>query len=215
MRGVFLALEGIDGCGKTTQLNYLSDWLPQSGLMPKDSRLIITREPGGTFLGKQLRQLLLNPSNNNCPEPLTELLLYAADRAQHISEKVKPCLEKGDWVISDRFSGSTLAYQGFGRQLNINLIKQLEHIATQGISPDLTFFLDLSIQESLYRRSERKNDRIESEGEIFLRKVAKGFAEISQERAWIKISASMGMHEVSNEIKSNLKKYLAQTNNNI
>ena len=152
MKGKFIVVEGIDGSGKTTQINQLSKWLISSDLIPKKNQLVITREPGGTELGKSIRSLLLDISRENNPDSITELLLYAADRAQHVNEIIRPSLNKGDWVISDRFCGSTLAYQGYGRKLDMKLIKDLETIATQGISPDITFLLDIPVEESLKRR---------------------------------------------------------------
>jgi dTMP kinase len=113
-RGCFLVLEGIDGCGKTTQLERLRAWLPSSGLMPPGAELVVTREPGGTGLGLALRQLLLHPPGDAAPGSTAELLLYAADRAQHVQQCIAPALAAGHWVLSDRFSGSTAAYQGHG-----------------------------------------------------------------------------------------------------
>ena len=110
MKGRFVVLEGIDGCGKTTQLQALADWLPRSGLMPPQATLVVTREPGGTPLGRSLRQLLLHPPEGAAPGERAELLLYAADRAQHVEACIAPALARGDWVLSDRFSGSTAAY---------------------------------------------------------------------------------------------------------
>ena len=112
MTGRFIVLEGIDGCGKTSQIKHLLEWLPNSGLMTKGAALVCTREPGGTPLGRSIRELLLYTANQKAPAPTAELLLYAADRAQHVETLIRPALERGDWVISDRFSGSTLAYQG-------------------------------------------------------------------------------------------------------
>ena len=134
MKGKFIVIEGIDGSGKTTQINQLAKWLKGSNLIPAKNQLVITREPGGTKLGKSIRSLLLNTSKEKSPDSITELLLYAADRSQHVNEIIRPTLNKGDWVISDRFCGSTLAYQGYGRKLDMKLIKDLETIATQGIS---------------------------------------------------------------------------------
>ena len=184
MSGRFLVLEGIDGCGKTTQLRHLANWLPRSGLMPEGARLHLTREPGGTALGMALRKLVLHPPGDASPEPLAELLLYAADRAQHVAQLIRPALEQGHWVLSDRFSGSTLAYQGYGRELDLDLIQQLEQIATAGLVPDLTFWLELPVEESLLRRDARSNDRIEAEGVDFLTRVATGFAVLARERSW-------------------------------
>ena len=126
MKGKFIVIEGIDGSGKSTQINQLSQWLNSSDLIPKNNQLVITREPGGTKLGQSIRSLLLDTSIEDSPNSITELLLYAADRAQHVNQIIRPSLSKGDWVISDRFCGSTLAYQGYGRKLDIKLIKDLE-----------------------------------------------------------------------------------------
>ena len=146
MRGRFLVLEGIDGCGKTTQLKALADWLPASGLMPAGAQLITTREPGGTALGQALRQLLLHPPEEQAPATRAELLLYAADRAQHVQTRLEPALAAGDWVLSDRYCGSTAAYQGYGRGLDLDLITQLEQLATAGCS--LIFAFGLSYRLS-------------------------------------------------------------------
>ena len=109
MRGKFIVIEGIDGCGKTTQIEEISRWLPTSGLMGENSKLIKTREPGGSLLGKKLRNLILDNNIKNKPSSLAELLLYSADRAEHVSKIIAPELKKQNWVISDRFADSTLA----------------------------------------------------------------------------------------------------------
>ncbi|KZR62214.1 dTMP kinase [Prochlorococcus sp. MIT 1303] len=205
MSGRLLVLEGIDGCGKTTQLRHLANWLPRSGLMPEGARLHLTREPGGTALGMALRKLVLHPPGEASPEPLAELLLYAADRAQHVAQLIRPALEQGHWVLSDRFSGSTLAYQGYGRELDLDLIQQLEQIATAGLVPDLTFWLELSVEESLVRRDARSNDRIEAEGVDFLTRVATGFAVLARERSWVQLQADQQVESVSSALESQLK----------
>ena len=208
MKGKFIVIEGIDGSGKTTQINQLSKWLVSSDLIPKNNQLIITREPGGTTLGQSIRSLLLDTSRENSPDSITELLLYAADRAQHVNEIIRPSLNKGDWVISDRFCGSTLAYQGYGRKLNIKLIKDLETIATQGISPDITFLLDIPVEESIKRRANKKDDRIEKEGKKFLLNVSLGFKALSKQKQWKKISAMNSKEKIISEIKSEIKKLI-------
>ncbi|KZR68609.1 Thymidylate kinase [Prochlorococcus marinus str. MIT 1313] len=207
MSGRFLVLEGIDGCGKTTQLRHLANWLPRSGLMPEGARLHLTREPGGTALGIALRKLVLHPPGDASPEPLAELLLYAADRAQHVAQLIRPALDQGHWVLSDRFSGSTLAYQGYGRELDLDLIQQLEQIATAGLVPDLTFWLELSVEESLVRRDARSNDRIEAEGVDFLTRVATGFAVLARERSWVPLHADQQVESVSSALESQLKRH--------
>ena len=208
MKGKFIVFEGIDGSGKTTQINELSKWLVSTDLIPKNKQLVITREPGGTELGKSIRSLLLDTSKEKSPDSITELLLYAADRSQHVNEIIRPTLNKGDWVISDRFCGSTLAYQGYGRKLDIELIKQLETIATQGISPDITFLLDIPVEESIKRRCNRKDDRIEKEGIEFLSNVSIGFQTLSEENKWKKISAINSKEEIISEIQSDIKKLI-------
>jgi len=204
MKGKFIVIEGIDGCGKTTQIDELSKWLPSSGLIKKDSKLIRTREPGGSQLGEKLRRLILDNNQNNKPSSLAELLLYSADRAEHVSKIISPALNNSDWVISDRFSGSTLAYQGYGRNINLEIIKNIESIACQGEYPDLTFFLEISPEESILRRKNEIPDRIESEGIRFLEKVNEGFKKIAKEKNWKVISASQNVKTISNQIKETL-----------
>ncbi len=208
MKGKFIVIEGIDGSGKTTQINKLSKWLIETNLIPQKNQLVVTREPGGTKLGQSIRSLLLDTSIEKSPDSITELLLYAADRAQHVNEIIRPSLNKGDWVISDRFCGSTLAYQGYGRKLDIKLIKDLETIATQGISPDITFLLDIPVEESIKRRISRSDDRIEKEGTDFLKNVSLGFQVLSEDNRWKKISALNSQEAIISEIKYEIKKLL-------
>jgi dTMP kinase len=189
-RGRFVVLEGIDGCGKSTQLQHLAAWLPASGLLAAGAQVVLTREPGGTPLGQALRQLLLHPPQGAAPLSTAELLLYAADRAQHVEQVIKPALAAGHWVLSDRFSGSTAAYQGHGRGLDLGLIDQLEAIATAGLQPDLTLWLELPLAESLRRRGGRAPDRIEAGGDAFLARVAAGFAALAGQRGWSRIDAA-------------------------
>jgi dTMP kinase len=188
-RGRFIALEGIDGCGKTTQLEALRQWLPTSGLLPPGARVVVSREPGGTALGQALRELLLHPPGKAAPVPRAELLLYAADRAQHVETVLRPALEAGDWVLCDRFTGSTAAYQGYGRGLPLALIDTLETLATGGLQADLTIWLDVSLVESCRRRGGQLADRIEGEGVAFLGRVADGFEARAGRWDWTRIDA--------------------------
>ena len=204
MKGKFIVIEGIDGCGKTTQIDELSKWLPKSGLLNKGSKLITTREPGGSLLGKKLRGLILDNNENNKPSSRAELLLYSADRAEHDSKIISPALKNNDWVISDRFSDSTLAYQGYGRNINLEIIKNIESIVCQGEYPDLTFFLDISPEESFLRRKNEIPERKESEGIKFLEKVNEGVKLIAKEKNWKVISASQNVQTISNQIKETL-----------
>ena len=204
MEGKFIVFEGIDGCGKTTQIKAICNWLPKSNLVSSNSLIVKTREPGGSILGEKLRELILSNDKDNSPSSLTELLLYAADRAEHITKKISPALKKGDWVLSDRFSGSTLAYQGYGRNIDKEIIEKLEIIACQGEKPDITFLLDISPEESIARRKNKLPDRIESEGINFLRKVSIGFKEIAKKNNWIIISAANNQERITNIIKNTL-----------
>ena len=213
MKGKFIVIEGIDGCGKTTQIEEISKWLPISGLMKKDSRLVTTREPGGSLLGKKLRSLILNNNKTNKPSSLAELLLYSADRAEHVSKIISPALKNENWVISDRFSDSTLAYQGYGRNINLEIIKNIESIVCQGESPDLTIFLEISPEESILRRKHEIPDRMESEGIKFLEKVNEGFKLIAKEKNWEVISASQNIQTISKEIKEALLKHFSNIKN--
>ena len=206
MRGKFIVIEGIDGCGKTTQIDNLSRWLPKSGLMDKNSDLVKTREPGGSLLGQKLRNLILDNNKNNKPSSLTELLLYSADRAEHVSKIISPALENKNWVLSDRFCDSTLAYQGYGRNISLDIIKKIESIVCQGEYPDLTIFLDISAEESVLRRKNFIPDRIESEGIKFLQKVNEGFKLIAKEKNWEIVSANKNINTISNEIKEIIRK---------
>lgn len=213
-RGRFLVLEGIDGCGKSTQLEALAAWLPISGLLPPGARLHCSREPGGTALGQALRQLLLHPDPREAPCSRAELLLYAADRAQHVQTVIRPALEAGDWLLSDRYVGSTAAYQGYGRGLDLSLIQQLEAIATDGLVPDLTLWLDLPLALSLQRRRQRSADRIEAAGEAFLARVADGFAVLAGRRGWWRIEASGALEMVSAACRQAVQAALGPTGGN-
>ena len=206
MKGKFIVIEGIDGCGKTTQINEIYKWLPSSGLMNKNSTVIKTREPGGSLLGKEIRKIILDNNKDNPPSNLTELLLYAADRAEHISKIISPSLQQGNWVLSDRFTGSTLAYQGYGREISVNLINKLENIVCNGLKPDITFFLEINPKESLNRRQNKIPDRIEAEGLDFLQKVNNGFKLIASENNWEIIQASADINSISRRIQSSLIK---------
>jgi dTMP kinase len=196
-RGRCIVLEGIDGCGKTTQIEALRQWLPGSGLLPPGAGVTVSREPGGTALGQALRELLLHPPDEAAPVPRAELLLYAADRAQHVETVLRPALERGDWVLCDRFTGSTAAYQGYGRGLPLGLIDTLSDIATGGLSADLTLWLDVPLAESYRRRGGQLADRIEGEGVAFLGRVAHGFERLADQRGWTRIDAGQPVAAVT------------------
>ena len=152
MPGTFITFEGIDGSGKSTQLRLLGNFLRANGC-----DLLLTREPGGTTLGLRLRAALLDAMEE--VDPLTELLVFAADRAQHVRRMLRPALEAGRVVISDRYADATVAYQGAGRGFSTELITQIVQLATEGLKPDLTLLFDVSIEESTNRTTRRSTSR--------------------------------------------------------
>ncbi len=170
--GVFITFEGIEGAGKSTQANLLYQYLKEKG-----KKAILTREPGGTETGKKIREILLSETEENFPY-VAELFLYEADRNFHVNNLIKPHLEKGFYVVCDRYTDSTLAYQGYARGLDINLVERLNNIATQCLYPDITFLIDIPVELSLERLGKNK-DRIESEGIEFHRRLREGFLKIA------------------------------------
>ena len=177
MRGKLITFEGIDGCGKSSQLRLLSEYLTE-----RQIAFVATREPGGTLLGRTVRSAILD-SEPGSVEPLAELLLYAADRAQHVRRVVLPALESGRLVLSDRFFDATTAFQGYGRQFDLALIQHLNDLATGGLKPDLTLLFDLDVATALERVSSRgrdaQPDRIDQEPGDFHERVRRGYLEVS------------------------------------
>lgn len=172
-RGYFITFEGADGCGKTTQIGLLAEYLNK-----KNIENILTREPGGSDLGVHLRKILLHyeaPVSN-----VAETFLYLADRAQHIEYKIKPALEAGKIVLCDRHTDSTLAYQGYGREQDLDKIKYLNDIATAGVKPDLTIVFDID-SEIAQKRLGGEKDRLEAEGLEFHKKLRFGYFDIAKE----------------------------------
>jgi dTMP kinase len=177
MAGAFITFEGIDGCGKSTQLRLLADKLAARGLP-----VISTREPGGTPLGKKLRAALLDVSER--VDPLTELLVFAADRAQHVRMQLRPALDQNQVVLSDRYADATVAYQGAGRGFDPKLIREIVDLATGGLKPDLTLLFDLSVPESSVRTRRRvarkRTDRLDIEAAEFHTRVRDAYLEIAK-----------------------------------
>ena len=177
-RGKFIVFEGGDGTGKTTHLQHLKKWLAQN-LPPHAAGVKTTREPGGSALCSRIRKLILDPEEAESFSHKAELLLYAADRAQHVDEIIEPWLAAGYWVLCDRYTASTVAYQGYGRGFGIPQITLLNLFATGGLEPDLTICLTLLADTAQSRRRSRSvTDRIEQESEAFHKRVSDGFSEI-------------------------------------
>ena len=179
---MFITLEGIEGSGKTTQIGRLVKYLQDRGI-----ECVATRQPGGTLIGKTIRSILLDPANNAL-KPMTELLLYMADRSQHIFEMIKPCLEAGKTVVCDRYFDATVVYQGFARGLNIEMIGQLHKLLFDDLKPDVTLLLDLAPQVGLERARQQLNtgqrsgdeSRFEAETLAFHEKVRAGYLELAR-----------------------------------
>lgn len=191
MSGQFIVLEGADGVGKTTQTALLSSWMEARGIDH-----IVAREPGGTPLGESIRELILGQIDLHIT-PETELLLILASRAAFVSEVVKPALEDGKVVVADRFALSTLAYQGYGRGLPLDDVRDGLRIATGGLEPDLYILLDLPVEESLSRQamSGIQPDRIESEGESFLGLVHEGYLALGDSEEGVRVLSGLGSPE--------------------
>ena len=174
-KGLFISFEGVDGCGKTTQVKLLRD-----RLLSEDDRVELVREPGGIKISEEIRKILLNP-NNLSMNFQTEALLMIASRAQLTFDLIIPLLEKGNIVLADRFSDSTLAYQGGGRKLDINMLKLINNFATKNLVPDLTFLIDISPDDAMKRANISSPDRIESAGIDFQNKVRKTYLDLAKE----------------------------------
>lgn len=172
-KGLFITFEGGDGCGKTTQIKLLDEYLRNKGY-----KTLLTREPGSKGLGIKLREILLNYDGE--VSPVCESFLFLADRAQHVDCIIKPALEEGVIVLCDRHTDSTVAYQGYGRGLDLEQIYQLNKIATSGLKPDLTVVLDVDVETSQKRVGSEK-DRMESAGVEFFERVRQGFLEIAKQ----------------------------------
>ena len=178
--GRFITFEGIDGCGKTTQLRNVAQWMREHG-----HDIVETVEPGGTSIGRQIRKILLDPASAGM-QPRAELLLYFASRAQNVDEVIRPALEAGRTVLCDRFTDSTLVYQGCGRGLDTEVVRELDRIACRGLRPDLTILIDIDIETSL-ARARRRNERtgpdesrIDDEGAAFHQRVRNGYLALAK-----------------------------------
>ena len=202
-KGLFITFEGADGCGKTTQINLLKNYLENQGY-----QVVLTREPGAKGLGEKVREILLNYEgtvSDRC-----ESFLFLADRAQNIDIIVNPAVNEGKIVLCDRHIDSTVAYQGYGRGLDIDRIKMLNNIATNGRKPDLTIVFDIDVETSMQRVGKNK-DRMESAGIEFHNRVREGYLKIAKEEPErIKVVNSIQtVNDVFEEVKKIVNKYLS------
>ena len=213
MPGTFITFEGIDGSGKSTQLRLLNSFLRANGWTP-----LVTREPGGTPVGLRLRAALLDATEE--VDPLTELLVFAADRAQHVRRVIRPALESGHVVISDRYADATVAYQGAGRGFPPELIGEIVQLATEGLKPDLTVLFDVCIEESTSRTTRRSTgkssanktgrDRLDIEAAEFHARVRDAYLEIARaepERVKV-VDASGPLEQTQERVKNIIIPYL-------
>lgn len=205
--GIFIVFEGIDGAGKTCQMEKTKAYLSSRGV-----DVVMTREPGGTVIGEKIRDLLLDPDNEKMDDRC-ELLLYGASRAQHLAEVIVPALQKGKAVLCDRFHLSTVAYQGYGRGIDLSAIEAMNDIATAGVAPDLTVILDLSEEVGFQRIRENREapkDRLEREKRIFFQKVRDGYLKEAAKRegAFVVIDGNRAIEAVATDIEKALEPIL-------
>ncbi len=195
MRGLFVTFEGTEGSGKSTQIRALAEFLREQGYS-----VVLTREPGGTPIGDQVRRILLDHANDEM-HPRTEVLLFLASRAQHVEELIRPALKAGKVVLCDRYADSTLAYQGYARGEDVSELRRLIDYATGGLWPDLTFWLDLPVDEGL-ARLERKN-RLDSEALTFHRRVREGYKRLAaaEPQRWVRIDGTLPRAEIQEQIR--------------
>ena len=208
MKGLFIVMEGPDGSGKTTQINLLEQYLKEAGY-----ECLITREPGGTVIGEEVRELILNPEYKEM-SPVTEMLLYAASRAQLVHEVIGPALEAGRIVISDRFVDSSIVYQGIARNLGISTVAAVNAPGIGIYRPDGIFFIDLSEAEGIRRKkNQKKLDRMEQESIDFHHLVSEGYRKVLAERPEvIKIDGGKDIDVIQKKIRNHVDELLKKKN---
>lgn len=207
VKGKFITIEGTEGVGKSTNIAFIQDWLVKQGL-----DVVMTREPGGTPLAEELRQILL-AKRDEAFDPSAELLLIFAARAQHLAQVILPALSRGAWVVSDRFTDATYAYQGFGRGLNLETIETLENLVQGTLRPDLTLVLDIEVELGLARASARAElDRFESEKVEFFERVRAGYQKRAEQnpQRYARVDAGQSLEKVQQDIERVLKSVLAK-----
>ncbi len=203
-KGVLITFEGPEGSGKSTQVALLAQELEK-----RNFKVLCTREPGGTALGEEVRKILLNKVEKM--EPLSELFLYAAARFQHTVERIKPALKKGQVIICDRYLDSSIAYQAYGRGLDLQTVEMVNNLATDLIKPDITILLDLDPEEGLGRFKGRELDRMEKENLLFHRRVRQGYLELgNREERFLVFEADLDERELHSLILSKVLYYLVE-----
>jgi dTMP kinase len=207
MSGFFISLEGIEGSGKSTQIKLLKDKLKEL-----DYDVLFTKEPGGTEIGKKIRQILLDPIHHKMDDR-AEILLYAADRAQHVVETIIPALKENKVVITDRYIDSNIAYQGYGRQLDMKMVRMINEWVIRDIWPNLTILLDIDVQNGLKRARDltpdKTGDRLERELVDFHKRVKKGYLKLAENEDRFKvIDAGRDPNEVNKDILKSIKEAL-------
>ena len=207
-RGRLITLEGSEGVGKSTNLDVVCKFLEE-----KRIRFTVTREPGGTEIAERIRELLLSETTE-IMDGLTELLLMFAARNQHLTRKILPELDQGLWVVSDRFTDASYAYQAFGRSIEIEKVDTLRRLVQDGFNPDLTLLLDVEPDVSRGRISDRELDRIEKENLEFYQRVRAGYLDLAQKLERIKlIDASKNLESVGSEIRRHMSEFISSLNN--
>ncbi len=203
---LFITFEGGEGCGKSYQSKQLYKWLRGSGY-----DAVLTFEPGGTILGNELRHVL-KKKRQEIVEPIVELMLFNASRAQLVAEVIRPSLQEGKIVLCDRFADSTTVYQGYARGLDMQIVRRINEVATQGVSPDLTILLDMPAGSGLKRKNNGPDDRFEEEKLSFHQKVRDGFLELAdmEKKRWMVIDGMLSRSEISVRIRRKVEALISQ-----
>ena len=206
-RGRFITLEGVEGVGKTTNIEFLRELLEQRGI-----DVLVTREPGGTPLAEDVRQVLLQIRDESM-DPITEALLVFAARSQHVSTVIEPALNEGRWVLCDRYTDATYAYQGGGRGVPLDTLERLAELAQGSLWPDLTIFLDAPVDVALGRIADRQHDRFESEDKEFFARVRAGYlAIVEREERAVLIDATRSLEDVQSLLAKLVNNFLESLN---
>jgi len=198
---LFITFEGPEGSGKTTQLKLLAEWLRERGC-----DVLATREPGGTAISEAIRGILLDPTHTEM-QPEAEILLFSAARAQIVAQVIRPHLQGGGIVLCDRYADSTLAYQGYGRGLDLDTLRTITAFATGGLVPDLTIYLDIAIEEGLRRKSAQEWNRLEAQALAFHQRVREGYLEMAagEPDRWLSVDAFQPIADIQAAIRERIE----------